>query len=216
MMYPPLLKADYSATSDRLQQLARARIEPRSELAHRPDADVRARSRVLQRPGPWPAGTSRKVLPRAGVHQDGPVHRDGPGLERTRRRVHRVRHRPRGVQQPLPDRHLRGVHLVLRALSPAAAGDGGASSRGSRPSTSWPMQVFEAIVVFLGIPFAAGFLSRYVGASEERTVVRRRVRPDDRPADARCVALYHRRDVRHAGTAPSSPRRATSCSSPCR
>ncbi|MBO4248645.1 ACR3 family arsenite efflux transporter [Halomicrobium sp. IBSBa] len=26
-----------------------------------------------------------------------------------------------------------------------------------------PMQVFEAIVVFLGIPFAAGFLSRYVG-----------------------------------------------------
>jgi ACR3 family arsenite transporter len=26
-----------------------------------------------------------------------------------------------------------------------------------------PIQVFEAIVVFLGIPFAAGFLSRYVG-----------------------------------------------------
>ncbi|SFS10366.1 arsenite transporter, ACR3 family [Halomicrobium zhouii] len=26
-----------------------------------------------------------------------------------------------------------------------------------------PMQVFEAIVIFLGIPFAAGFLSRYVG-----------------------------------------------------
>ncbi|WP_122090584.1 ACR3 family arsenite efflux transporter [Halalkalicoccus subterraneus] len=26
-----------------------------------------------------------------------------------------------------------------------------------------PMQVFQAIVVFLGIPFAAGFLSRYVG-----------------------------------------------------
>jgi len=26
-----------------------------------------------------------------------------------------------------------------------------------------PMQVFEAIVVFLGIPFAAGFLTRYVG-----------------------------------------------------
>jgi ACR3 family arsenite transporter len=26
-----------------------------------------------------------------------------------------------------------------------------------------PMQVFEAIVVFLGIPFAAGFLSRYIG-----------------------------------------------------
>ncbi|WP_134670931.1 ACR3 family arsenite efflux transporter [Halorussus marinus] len=26
-----------------------------------------------------------------------------------------------------------------------------------------PMQVFEAIVVFLGIPFAAGFLSRYLG-----------------------------------------------------
>lgn len=26
-----------------------------------------------------------------------------------------------------------------------------------------PMQVFEAIVVFLGIPFAAGFLTRYIG-----------------------------------------------------
>jgi ACR3 family arsenite transporter len=32
-----------------------------------------------------------------------------------------------------------------------------------------PMQVFEAIVVFLGIPFAGGFLTRYVGTRHKST-----------------------------------------------
>jgi len=150
---PAAGEGELLAAPDGLSQLAGARPEPRPELAHRADPDVRTGCRLLQRARARSSGPSR-VLSRTHLHRDGPVYRDGARLERTRGGVDRVCDWTGRVQQPLPDRHLRRLRLVLRALLAPLLGMETLVAGITTFDVS-PVQVFEAIVIFLGIPSPA-------------------------------------------------------------
>jgi ACR3 family arsenite transporter len=92
-------------------------------------------------------------------HHRGPgrLHRHGHHMERPRPRRPRSRRRPRGAELDLPGHRLRTARLVLSRLLPGSLG---------LDSSDLHFSVGKIVVnvlIFLGIPLLAGYLSRRIG-----------------------------------------------------
>ena len=153
MMYPPLAKVRYEELGDVFRNWKVLGAVAGAELGDRPDPDVRAG-------GPLPAR-----LP--GVHgrpdhdRPGPLHRDGDRLERAGQGRHRVRRRAGGVQLRSSRCCSTRVYawVFITVLPPLFGLDG------QRWSTSRIGQIAKSVFIYLGIPFLAGMLTRFVAAA---------------------------------------------------
>ena len=81
-------------------------------------------------------------------------------------------------------------------------------------ASTW--DIARSVLIFLGIPLVAGFLSRRIGEGRRgRDVVRDEVHPAGRAVGALRPALHHRHPLRPAGRRDHLAARSTSCASRC-
>ena len=128
--------------------------------------------------------------------------------------------RARRRQLAVPDRHVLGARLVLpRPSCPA----GSASTPQRLDVSLW--DIAKSVLIFLGIPLAAGYLTRTIGEARKGTEwYEQRFLPRIAPIALYGPAVHHRRALRpprrtdhqpNPSTSPASPSRCSSTSPSC-
>ena len=155
MMYPVLAKVHYEDMSHVTGDQPMLWLVAAAQLGDRPGADVHPRVGVPVRlPG---------VPHRADRHRPGPVHRDGADLERPGLRRPRGR-RPAGRDQlGVPDPRLRPARARSTWRSCPA---GWACDTEDVTFSTW--EITKSVLIFLGIPLVAGYLTRRIGLRPAR------------------------------------------------
>ena len=155
MMYPVLAKVRYDETGHVAGDTPPADHLAGAQLGRRPGADVRAGLAVAARPAGVPH--------RADHRRPGPLHRHGADLERPGLRRPRGRRRAGRDQLRLPGRS-RSAPLGWFYLQ-VLPGWLGLPTTVGRVLHRAPIAV--SVLVFLGIPLLAGFLTRDLGETAQ-------------------------------------------------
>ena len=112
----------------------------------------------------------------------------------------------RGHQLAVPDRHVLGARLVLPHRSCPA---GSASTPPASTSPMW--EIAKSVLIFLGIPLLAGFLTRTIGEARKGIEWYETTLPAPHRTDRAVRAAVHdRRAVRPPGRADHRPTPSTS------
>ena len=149
MMYPVLAKVKYEELGKVSQGLEPVRRVARPELDHRPGHHVRPGLGAF-------CPISRRLSHRPDHHRPGALHRHGADLEHAGRRRQRVLRGAGGAQLGVPDRHVQSRWPTSTCASCRA----GSASQGTAVNIGMG-DIAKSVLIFLGIPLAAGIITRF-------------------------------------------------------